>query len=223
MNDKKRSLRMRNLNKTLPANGSLLTRNISNITPLPLIELSNKTIRGNEINNFISTDNSFKNVKFTGSTLIDVTLEDVIFENCMLEDDVRFENCTLEDVIFENCTLNDVTFKDCILTKAKFNDSKFFFVYFNDYYNENDDEDNYLIQLEYAEFTSCIFSNPKFNFANLQDAKFTDCIFFDVDFSSANLENVEFTGCTFNGNDNNFENANLKNVYGLDVYFPYLF
>ena len=213
MNDKKRSLRMRDLSDSLPAKGFGGMKISFNIAPL---NFSKKTITATDVNNIskssfknaiftesILNDITFKNVDFTGANFFKATLNGVTFENCnltkaifslaKLNKNTSFINCILSNSFFvdSDSELYNVTFKSCTFTGVNFSGAKIF---------------------KNAIFTESIlndatFKNVDFTGANFFKATFKNVDFIGANFFKATLNGVTFESCTLTGV--NFSEANL--------------
>ena len=191
MNDKKRSLRMRDLSDSLPAKG-FGGMKISFLIPPPL-NFSNRTITAFDLQG----KTNFKNAIFTESTLNDATFKDIIdftganFFKATLNG-VTFENCNLTKAIFSLAKLNKNTrFINCILSNSFFVDS---------------DSELYSVT-----FKSCTFTGVNFSGAKIfKNAIFTESILNDATFKNVDFTGAKFFKATLNGVI--FENCNLTRV-----------
>jgi uncharacterized protein YjbI with pentapeptide repeats len=196
MNDKKRSLRMRNFAD------SLLSKGFGGMKIsfyIPTLDLSNRTITDIDLQG----KTNFKNAKFTGSILNDVTFKDidltganflkatlngVTFENCnltkaifslaKLNKNTSFINCNLSNSFFvESGTDTGVIFKSCTFTGANFSGAQIFKnAILNDEIFKNDEN------FKNVDFTGANFFN-----ATLNSVRFESCILTGVNFTEANL------------------------------------
>jgi uncharacterized protein YjbI with pentapeptide repeats len=203
MNDKKRSLRMRNFNDELIKNRFAAIKISFNIPPL---NFSKKTITAADVNNIKS---SFKNAIFTGSTLNDITFKDIDLTGA------NFLKATLNSVTFDNCNLTKATFSSgklnentrfinkCILSNSFFVDSELYGVNFEsctltgvDFSGANlytkiiepsgDNEDSQYIYTKFVNIDQ--FNNALFKKAKLYGVSFENCNLTKADFSEADLK-----------------------------------
>ena len=194
MNDKKRSLRMRDLSDSLPAKG-FGGMKISFLIPPPL-NFSNRTITAFDLQG----KTNFKNAIFTGSILNDITFKNVDFTGA------NFLNATLNGVTFENCNLTKAIFS---LAKLNKNTSFINCILSNSFFVDSDSE------LYNVTFKSCTFTGVNFSGAKIfKNAIFTESILNDATFKNVDFTGANFFKATLNGVI--FENCNLtKAIFSL--------
>ena len=225
MKDKKRSLRMRNFSDSLSSRGpGVLKVNLFN--PILPLDLSKKTITDIEIKNLISTDKSFKNAIFTGSTLNDITFKDIDLTGAKFLkatlNGVIFEKCTLTRAVFLLATLNSVTFESCTLTGVNFTEANFYTKIIKPSPSPSG-KYTYI----YTSFVNIDkFNNALFKKAKLYGVAFENCNLTKADFSEAELtvisyedEDEEYTEEYTVFNNVNLEEANFTSAILYAVRF----
>jgi len=191
MNDKKRSLRMRNFNEELNKSRFGVIKSSFNI--LPPLNLSNKTITGNDIKNLISMGKSFKNAIFTESILNDAT----------------FKNVDLTGANFFKATLNGVTFENCNLTRVNFSEANLYTKIIKPSPSDNNEDSRYI----YTSFVNIDkFNNALFKKAKLYGVAFKNCNLTKADFSEAELTVISYKdgGYEYTEEYTVFDKVNLK-------------
>jgi uncharacterized protein YjbI with pentapeptide repeats len=169
MNDKKRSLRMRNFADTLLSKGFGGLKSSFYIPPLKPLDLSNRTITDIDLQG----KTNFKNAKFTGSILNDVTFKDI----------------DLTGADFLKATLNSVTFESCILTGVNFTEANLYTKIIKSSGNTEDSEYTYI----YTSFVNIDkFNNALFKKAKLYGVTFKNCNLTKADFSEAVLTVISY-------------------------------
>ena len=192
MNDKKRSLRMRNINDTLLAKGF---GGLKSSFYIPTLDLSNRTITDIDLQG----KTNFKNAKFTGSILNDVT----------------FKNVDFTGANFFNATLNSVRFESCILTGVNFTEAKLYTKIIKSSSNTEDYEYTYTSFVNIDKFNNALFKKAK-----LYGVAFENCNLTKADFSEAQLTVISDEDEEYAEEYTIFNNVNLKeaNFTSADLY-----
>ncbi len=231
MNDKKRSLRMRNMNDELIKNRFGV---IKNTFYIPVLDFSNKTITTVEIDNFINNKRSFinanfresnlngitfKNIDLTGAKFIKANLNNVTFKECnltkavfssaKLKENISFINCNLSNSFFvgSDTELYGVTFESCTLTAINFSEANLYTKIIKPLPSDNIEDFEYIYR--YTSFVNIDkFNNALFKKAKLYGVTFVNCNLAKADFSEAELTFIRYEDENEDENDDENDDEN---------------